>query len=1553
MSLNSLTDNLNLDFIADDVFEEITQNTLSEAFERDDLSTNVASLLDSLKQVSTPSEKNYKALAALKNEGLSAVNAPDGDLILQTSQDALIAIRRAPILSSQLAQGMPAWTRGLEEAAVIGPVWDGLGREIWLHIFRRVRQVRFVRAQGGTPFLSVPHAQFINTIQNAASTKHKLAKGSLWVAAHLFDDTAVDRFCGVKIAAGNLTFSESISVIGDEVIIPTNVSCSIEIELDPPDAAPTDLTPDDPGADVRASAFVPPKKLKIEITRAGSSISAVSDASINLFGQSIDFAAASAPARYYPGFNRLLIPMAVQADTLDVGQAIGTDLDLDGTAPIIGGGLALSTAVIDPSQMGNASGVGAMMLELDAGLTARLESEPSSDDLGPSILMLDHERIALTAESAEHLGSITSRRFGSESNHGRADIDRSSRGELRYFAQADGQETVVFSAKVDIRPDLPRDVAGDRVPLLLPTALVILSRNTSGRFLAIFGTVFHQERRKCFSIKNALCRANEPVFAMLLGELDQTDLKSARLWSFFPLDTIVPTLPDPYASNTPLFTTRKHRGSSWLVSRLSFNDAERELEMLLLNQPELPRLISPKDSPSTRIGADTGSAKIADSVDDTSWRKALGTSLTFETVPKLMLLDVSSAAGQLGVALRPNAAARREIASSAESATAPDQPIAISNLSLEVDSDYAVLVMLPAVQWEPVVALPPDPGDAIAFPDQVVFLNSGVPSVIEIPDDGNVAIAPGPIYDKILNSPENAGRSRATARFTLPFGMLAQARLSSPTASQRGTIISESRPTAQDLEGAPQLNLSAEDRTLAADQTPAMPGHVVQLPIALPANGIGPMRSVLGDSVTTIFNTNLGASSADALVPLTRIGLSGYGESVFSRWINPKNALTQVDKVTFDVPVGRIAREIVQVRSILLPYGVPVVRTVTLKRKADAIVGRSDSGWVAAGDGAYDLPGSGVVTHPGVVRSITNVENIQETGQRVTADGQVFVAVYFQGDLRLDGRSETAPVKRHLGYVRLSASGPSFTPTTYQDLIEQVGPMGGGVDAMIKIANGNHKMRLQRIGVGASGSEFAMAAWGSLVFPGGGEWSILAANDPAGEPNPVDQETGLPIIREGAAGAATSHPYRFAAPEDLLTAMPGTDFGILHSMGMQRAFYRRPVIEPLNPNRIVSDQRPVIADVFGLARATSVFPAQIDCIPFPNADFALEARTDGSFHLDGPGQFPSGIGRRTVSTAGTVVDAQDYSNSEVTYELDTRDLVPWRFSITQVQQISANSAMGDLVTSTLDIISDGEPDSRFENTRVALGGPLEIVQDFLTLLEDLGLPNNLDARMENGFKLYVGGRFPLLNFDPATGLVSGDALQIPMVSPTPIIIFSDTYLEVFAVYDGELKNKKTKVIFSGAPMFAIQSVPGLYVVAIIKLGISLFKDDGTIVELTFGFGFAWVWKVSKALKIKGMFAVAFHLVFGDNLYGWGAGFILKANLSYFPIVSVTLRIEGLGVRLTHRKDLPDETVYTINKLQVSLDITVGFLFSFSVDLETRSVGVTRGPLPIEECPEVL
>lgn len=1530
----------------------------------DDSFDEFSETLSALKTLYSTNSEEQETLAGLAAEGLSKKITSNRELVLAAGAERLIAVRRTPILSTQLNEALPAWTSGLEAERIIGPVLDAFGRDIWIHIFRRVRQVRFVRTPGGDPFLSIPHKQVFPYFSAGPQTQHDVAAGSLWLATGLFASVPSDTYSGVRISDGVLTFSAPIQVTGDEVIIPPSVTCTLEVTLNPAPRDTDGVAPDSPGADARNSTYIPPQRLKIEIGGVSSKIVALSNAQVGAFGDIVELTPAAAPLRYLADFNRLLVPMTAAKPDFKADSAAAADFGINDEAPILSGGLALPAARIDPDQLGEASGVGPLLLELGPGLRSRVSQEKQFSPLGDVILMVDEARLAFTAMQAKNSGETMAVRIGDANANSQASIVRNNSGSIRFFALTQGQEAVQFSADAALRPDLPRDVAGDRIPMKAPNATVIISKSGTVSVLALFGRTNTGDRRRCFQLTNALLRANEPTHVVLHGLFDGARITAGALWSAYPLSDIIPTLPDPYAANIGSSNRRSKSRSSALISRFTVQPGDNSVEFFLTG----PAPLAASTASSLNVGATalgvSGSLNVASTMALTNTTSlaagrnpnagaldnlpaAIGDALDFESVQKIILVDMSSSAGQLGVALRP--AARRNddfrgSAVSAPTATAQSQPLSISALDMEVDPRYMVMLTLPAVQWEPVVAVPPEIDETPAFPDRVVFLNSGVPTVIDVPGEGRVPIAPIPAYDAILDRFANEPRTFARARFTLPFGMIAAARLTPPTNAARGAEVSETRPQGEDLQGAPQLTIQARDTTLPHGATPALPGHTVQLPIAIPAGAPGAPRSVLGDSVTSIFNDNLGAASPEALVPLTRVDLSGYGESIFSKWINPKDALTQVEKVEFDVPVGRVGREVVQVRSILLPYGVPVIRTVTLQRKADALVGRSDSGWVAAGDGAYGFSNTGAVTHPGVVTRIINVEEIRETGQKIIANGQEFVAVYFQGDLILDGAADPAPVKRHLGYVRLTADPPAFDVATYSSLIEQAGPMCGPVNALISVAGGEHKMRIKRVGVAVSGSEFAMGAWGSLIFPGGGEWSVLEAEDGLSAPAPVPDDEGLPLIRQGQAGAPSSAPYRFAAPQDLLSVSPQKDYGILHSMGMQRVFYRRPRIETSAPDRIVSTERPVIADPFALARAVSVFPEQDRCIPFPSANYALEAQADGSYILDGPGTFPAGLGRRTVGGAGSVESVIDYSDSDVTYELNTADATPWRFELTNATRISAHTSMGDVVTMVAQIRSDGELDSRFEDPQVQVGGPVQIVQDLLTILEDLGVSAEPEVRFENKPKFSFGLRIPFVD-------QQGKDFQVPpRPDPEPFIIFADTGFSVETTIKKD--ESKSKIVLGGSPMFAVKSVPGLYVVAILKFSLILSEKDGTTFIVTIGFGLAMSEKFGP-LKIKALLAITFFGVVGETVMGWGGGFLMKAEAAIKPIASVSLRVENVGARLTAQAGTDQETVFFISKATVAINISVFLVLSFSTEWDMKVVDVVRGPLSKDDAPSVL
>ena len=396
-------------------------------------------------------------------------------------------------------------------------------------------------------------------------------------------------------------------------------------------------------------------------------------------------------------------------------------------------------------------------------------------------------------------------------------------------------------------------------------------------------------------------------------------------------------------------------------------------------------------------------------------------------------------------------------------------------------------------------------------------------------------IAPRPAIDSLV-AEYNTGSKPAAAKFTLPFGIAAVALLEySKRLPFFSPTISEVQPSfsSTDLKGGDQISIRAGN--LLPEQggpSPSLAGAAVQLHNAR-SSGLPTSTTVL-TPIDDTFNSNFGPATVDPRVPITRIDISGFGESLFSDWRNPVDAAAIICKARFDVIVGRTSREVVQAFSVLYPYAVRVVRTITIERQNGAAVVRHDSGWQPVSDGIYHYPQPALITHPGVVQAAVAVANIRDTGQRhTTPDGSELMAVRFDCALTMEGvvlgaGPNGVPARDHLGYVQLTdpPNHGQLAPDQYAELLTAVGPLGGPIDCTIDIGGTGQLMRIAKVGVapspGVGGPEFVMSAWGSPVLPGGGQWSFLRQGAGDQAPQAVDRDLGVPLVRAGAA--PSPHP---------------------------------------------------------------------------------------------------------------------------------------------------------------------------------------------------------------------------------------------------------------------------------------------------------------------------------------------------------------------------------------------------------------------------------------------
>ena len=514
-------------------------------------------------------------------------------------------------------------------------------------------------------------------------------------------------------------------------------------------------------------------------------------------------------------------------------------------------------------------------------------------------------------------------------------------------------------------------------------------------------------------------------------------------------------------------------------------------------------------------------------------------------------------------------------------------PVQIEGMDVVSQGRNVKVFTLPIISWEPLINLsqpfvPGDPPSGVNY-----YPNDGGPTQILNNGDHTVALAPLPLADYLIDRFEHNEKDFAAyALMTLPFGLKALALLQDPytytnehgvvTIRKGAELLLNAEEFGDVMKGGLQLQLNGGE-ALIDGESDMFVGSTVQLNNVLDAFGNSQGDSTLGRTVTKIFNNEFLLEPFDLLrqrgVPLTRIDLSGYGASTFSNWLNRTAAFAQTSQARFDVFVGRCAHEVIQVKSIIYPWGIKVVRTITMFRVGSGYVYRVDSGWRAESSGEFDfrywvnvIPTEKVEKespfsiHPGIIKGLFNVQNIVETdtiapvaGQMVSSNivnedglyvpnpaagdalGFELQPVYFDADVEIENvvsgfttkkiagsDKKVVPSKKILGYVQVAPRGIPISSATLRDLIVvQAGSIGGPINCEIDLAGAGQKMRLNRFDAnnsfGANGSDivFALAGRGNVLLPKDGSWTMVKHERDSGEVSPVPANLSVPVIRQG------------------------------------------------------------------------------------------------------------------------------------------------------------------------------------------------------------------------------------------------------------------------------------------------------------------------------------------------------------------------------------------------------------------------------------------------------
>ncbi len=543
------------------------------------------------------------------------------------------------------------------------------------------------------------------------------------------------------------------------------------------------------------------------------------------------------------------------------------------------------------------------------------------------------------------------------------------------------------------------------------------------------------------------------------------------------------------------------------------------------------------------------------------------------------LLDVSTNADLLGVSFN-NVFGSTRLGMVRTFGVTGAFPLQVQGMDVVSSGSNVRAFTVPEISWEPVIntaprALPGDPpGGPVGGPPELTpnyYPDDGGPTRIYNNSANLVPLAPLPLSEFLLNEFKNSKYNITSSLFTLPFGMRALAVLDKFVYPAHPPSIQFNQPSfANNLKGGLQLQFDAG--VLPSDPDyPMFNGATAQMNNVLDLLGTPTGASTLGQSVTIIFNDEFKLKPNPLTsrgVPLTRIDFSGYGAEIFSNWFNPLAQMAQTSQVKFDVWRGRTAHEVVQVKSIIYPWGIHVVRTIILYRATTGYEYRVDTGWKAESDGKFDfsyyvrdpndtskLLGEfpAYKVHPGVIKGLFNVTNIvevnnqfptqsiihhneyylddnnfthQNTGGDTSVDA-LLQMVTFDADVEIEGVVQghvkgLVPSNGVMGFVQLAPRGIPISQEAFRALLAyQPTPIGGPVNCIIDVGGNGQQLRLSRFDVNnslaANGVDpvFAAAARGSVLLPKEGAWSMVQHQRGTGQVTPLPDTLPVPLVRIG------------------------------------------------------------------------------------------------------------------------------------------------------------------------------------------------------------------------------------------------------------------------------------------------------------------------------------------------------------------------------------------------------------------------------------------------------
>ncbi|MCJ1350794.1 MAG: hypothetical protein MMC33_000775 [Icmadophila ericetorum] len=1447
-------------------------------------------------------------------------------------------------------------TAGQAITKSLGPFMDQSKSEVALDVLTAIPLIPIQFQGASQPFLYISLTSTVGT-----GSSLTLGSGSIWIPASEFvsDPTLpASSFVGVSIQSGTISFGASIPLGARPIAVPATSHVLVALKPSPEVNTPT-------GHFSGSPSVSGPTIVEFAFTTAGGSLASASNIAVSLFGTALSLIWEPVLPRYVSQISRIEFAFRPNFNSFSITANDSQLVQFSGTAPVSFTGWSLPIVISSASSLAAASGAGGVSLWLNAGLQINLLEQNFNLACGVCVFVIEPTLLVLTCQSGQAAPSAQTIPLWSNSM---ITIRPQSSPMLLYLSENTGIEAWSIDVNFVASFDQPRTINNDRVRYAEPGTLALIKQPSDTKI--VFSSTSSATDASLpvisYALKNFLLGASGAVGISGTASFVNGAAPQGSLIITFHLRFAAPLLPDPYTTTTTLVPTQDGPITSIGLFETSINWTAGQLTSLGLSLADLPSISSQKSiSPPKMLSRAVAAA---------------GGSLPTSNSPQLVvregtaiLLDLSTNVSQFGVTF--------DLGSTS---TSGDEfsSVSFSDLMIQAPGTGVHVIALPAVQWEPVSTPNPIVANGTTFPSVLDFPNSGSVTDIATSSVTLVPIAPRQAIDNVLSTYNATTSSNVAATFTLPFGMEAQAQLAKSTSILFGSPgLAQVQPTfsSDSLVGGDQLSITAPRSRLILPKpgqqqiSPAIPGSLTQSRTAVFQGTSTPTTVIstvggppLASDLATAFNTQFSTGST-AEIPVTRVDISGFGESVLSEWEDPAT-MTGFSKVEFNVLVGRTSLEVVQFSSVCYPFLFRLVRTITIQRLESGVVVRQDDGWRASSTGIYADPLGAIITHPGVVQGVTNVTNIRDLNQSQTVSNDTIAlsGVQYDCDVLLENviagqsTSGAVPARNLTGYVLITPNqNNGLTAAEYSQLISQTGPLGGLVDGVINIGKSGQTMRIAQVGVGVatdtSGNpEFVMAASGTPIFPAGGEWSFIVINPGDTAPSAIGTGGAVPLIRQGASTfpIPASSPYQFADPSSLFIAAGSSqvaNYGICFAMPTQRiAFFDPVIITNQTPFAITSSIPPILADPFTLATATGIFPTLNICIPFNDANYKLLISSSGNLKLQLGGSssttFTTPAVQRTLIQSQTATEIA-YTNDDkvspaapcqVTIVIDTSNTTtPWSFQMTNFSLLSVVPSLavagsttntGEVSRTVGNFSGDSNTPVTYQNTRLVFGPVLQPVQKAMQFLQMFGPLAPFMISMTNKWSII------------ATLDIDLDGLLFALQKIAPGV--EDFLKQIFQTVDFQyIKHTDALTTYSDMQFTLRIKIPivGVWIFTIIGRFTYHVGTDGKSYLLQLGGGVGASLQFLK-FNVFAAIEVTIDAVLGNNTWGVGASVIISASINFF-IVTVQTSIEArqlfMMTTCTDSKGNPAETTWGLTQVLVAVDISIFWVCSIDFHYQTE------------------